>query len=45
METAMHGSVQIDARAERVGRMIADIFLAALFAMFVYGYLMPIVAG
>ncbi len=41
----MHGSVHTDARAERIARTIANIFLAALFAMFVYGYLVPIVVG
>lgn len=38
----MHGTVRTDARAERIGRTIANIFIVALFAMFAYGYVGPL---
>ena len=34
-----------DGRADRIGRMAATVFLAGLFVMFAYGYLVPILFG
>jgi hypothetical protein len=44
-EAVMHGNTPTDQRAEQIGKVVSTIFIAAMIALFAYGYLVPMLRG